>query len=42
MLASRQPKKALEFLGRLLRDGEEPLPIAWSDDVDVSQADRGE
>ena len=27
MLASRQPKKALEFLGRLLRDGEEPLPM---------------
>ena len=25
MLASRQPKKALEFLERLLRDGEEPL-----------------
>jgi len=33
MLASRQTKKALEFLDRLLRDGEEPLPmlgaIAW-------------
>src|SRR5713101_2042931 len=27
MLASRQPKKALEFLERLLRDGEEPLPM---------------
>src|SRR5207248_9240452 len=27
MLASRQPKKALEFLDRLLRDGEEPLPM---------------
>src|ERR1700674_3307218 len=33
MLASRQPKKALEFLDRLLRDGEEPLSMlgamAW-------------
>jgi DNA polymerase III subunit delta len=33
MLASRQSKKALEFLDRLLRDGEEPLPMlgamAW-------------
>jgi DNA polymerase III subunit delta len=33
MLASRQPKVALEFLNRLLRDGEEPLPMlgamAW-------------
>jgi DNA polymerase-3 subunit delta len=33
LLASRQPKKALEFLDRLLRDGEEPLPMlgamAW-------------
>jgi DNA polymerase-3 subunit delta len=33
MLASRQPKKALDFLDRLLRDGEEPLSIlgamAW-------------
>jgi DNA polymerase-3 subunit delta len=33
MLASRQQKKALEFLDRLLRDGEEPLPMlgamAW-------------
>jgi DNA polymerase-3 subunit delta len=33
MLASRQPKMALEFLDRLLRDGEEPLPMlgamAW-------------
>jgi DNA polymerase-3 subunit delta len=33
MLASRQSGKALEFLDRLLRDGEEPLPmlgaIAW-------------
>src|SRR5712664_3143567 len=33
MLASRQPKKALEFLDRLLRDGEEPVRIvggiAW-------------
>jgi DNA polymerase-3 subunit delta len=27
MLASRQPKKALELLDRLLRDGEEPLPM---------------
>ena len=27
MLASRQTKKALEFLDRLLRDGEEPLPM---------------
>jgi DNA polymerase III subunit delta len=27
MLASRQGKKALEFLDRLLRDGEEPLPM---------------
>ncbi|PYU67370.1 MAG: DNA polymerase III subunit delta [Acidobacteria bacterium] len=27
MLASRQPKKALEFLDRLLRNGEEPLPM---------------
>jgi DNA polymerase-3 subunit delta len=27
MLASRQPKKALEFLERLLRDGEEPLQM---------------
>jgi len=27
MLASRQEKKALEFLNRLLRDGEEPLQI---------------
>ena len=27
MLAARQPKKALEFLDRLLRDGEEPLPM---------------
>ena len=27
MLASRQQKKALEFLDRLLRDGEEPLPM---------------
>jgi DNA polymerase-3 subunit delta len=27
MLASRRPKKALEFLDRLLRDGEEPLPM---------------
>jgi DNA polymerase III subunit delta len=33
MLASRQTNKALEFLDRLLRDGEEPLPMlgamAW-------------
>jgi len=33
LLASRQSKKALEFLGRLLRDGEEPLQMlgamAW-------------
>ena len=33
MLASRQSKMALEFLDRLLRDGEEPLPMlgamAW-------------
>jgi DNA polymerase-3 subunit delta len=33
LLASRQPKKALEFLDRLLRDGEEPLSMlgamAW-------------
>ncbi len=33
LLASRQPKKALEFLDRLLRDGEEPLQMlgamAW-------------
>lgn len=33
LLASRQPKKALEFLDRLLREGEEPLPMlgamAW-------------
>jgi DNA polymerase III subunit delta len=33
ILASRQSKKALEFLDRLLREGEEPLPIlgamAW-------------
>ena len=33
LLATRQPKKALEFLDRLLREGEEPLPmlgaIAW-------------
>jgi DNA polymerase III subunit delta len=33
LLASRQPKRALEFLDRLLRDGEEPLQmlgaIAW-------------
>ena len=27
ILASRQPKKALEFLERLLRDGEEPLSL---------------
>src|SRR5437773_5594666 len=27
MLASRQSKNALEFLDRLLRDGEEPLPM---------------
>jgi DNA polymerase-3 subunit delta len=27
MLASRQAKKTLEFLDRLLRDGEEPLPM---------------
>jgi DNA polymerase-3 subunit delta len=27
LLASRQAKKALEFLDRLLRDGEEPLPM---------------
>jgi DNA polymerase III subunit delta len=27
LLASRQPKKALEFLERLLRDGEEPLQM---------------
>ncbi len=27
MLASRQPKRALEFLERLLRDGEEPLQM---------------
>jgi len=27
MLAARQGKKALEFLDRLLRDGEEPLPM---------------
>jgi DNA polymerase-3 subunit delta len=27
MLASRQGRKALEFLDRLLRDGEEPLPM---------------
>ena len=27
MLASRQPNKALEFLDRLLRQGEEPLPM---------------
>ena len=26
-LYNRQPKKALEFLDRLLRDGEEPLPM---------------
>jgi len=41
MLASRQPKKALEFLGRLLRDGEGRAMLG-ADDVDVSQADRGE
>jgi DNA polymerase III subunit delta len=33
LLAARQPKKALEFLDRLLRDGEEPLQMlgamAW-------------
>ena len=33
LLASRQPKRALEFLDRLLRDGEEPLQMlgamAW-------------
>src|SRR6266849_994100 len=33
LLATRQPKKALEFLDRLLRDGEEPLSMlgamAW-------------
>ena len=33
LLASRQSKKAMEFLGRLLRDGEEPLQMlgamAW-------------
>lgn len=33
LLASRQSRKALEFLNRLLRDGEEPLPMlgamAW-------------
>src|SRR6266852_933415 len=33
LLAARQPKKALEFLDRLLRDGEEPLSMlgamAW-------------
>ena len=33
LLASRQPKRALEFLDRLLRDGEEPLSMlgamAW-------------
>lgn len=33
LLASRQQKKALEFLARLLREGEEPLPMlgamAW-------------
>ncbi len=33
LLAERQPAKALEFLDRLLRDGEEPLPMlgamAW-------------
>ena len=33
LLAARQPAKALEFLNRLLRDGEEPLPMvgamAW-------------
>jgi len=33
LLAARQPKKAMEFLGRLLRDGEEPLQmlgaLAW-------------
>jgi DNA polymerase-3 subunit delta len=33
MLASRQPKRALDFLDRLLRDGEEPLQMlgamAW-------------
>src|SRR2546425_1900264 len=27
LLASRQSKKAMEFLDRLLRDGEEPLPM---------------
>src|SRR6266850_1092476 len=27
MLASRQQRKALQFLDRLLRDGEEPLPM---------------
>ena len=27
LLASRQPKKALDFLDRLLRDGEEPLSL---------------
>jgi len=27
LLASRQPKRALEFLNRLLRDGEEPLQM---------------
>jgi DNA polymerase-3 subunit delta len=27
LLASKQPKKALEFLDRLLRDGEEPLQM---------------
>src|SRR5260370_6450223 len=35
MLASRRPNQALEFLDRLLRDGEEPLSmlgaIAWMD-----------
>jgi DNA polymerase-3 subunit delta len=33
MLAARQPERALDFLGRLLRDGEEPLQMlgamAW-------------
>ncbi len=49
MLASRQSKKAQEFLDRLLRDGEAPLEmlgaITWMyrrDNLDVQEGDGGQ
>ena len=37
MIASRQGKRALDFLDRLLRDGEEPLQMLGAHGLDVSQ-----